>query len=51
MKKKLIITNYSIKNQVFNGHIPKNDNPYIKSLIRNIKNSKWEAIKIQGNRY
>ena len=42
----IIITDYSIKNQVFNKHIPDANNSFLKKLANAIKSQRWEKFKI-----
>ena len=48
MTKTLIITDYSIKNQAFNGHKPKSSDPIIKSIINKIRSGNMERLMIGG---
>lgn len=48
MTKTLIITDYSIKHQAFNGHKPKLSDPIIKSIINKIRSGNMERLMIGG---
>ncbi len=48
MTKTLIITDYSIKNQAFNGYKPKSSDPIIKSIINKIRSGNMERLMIGG---
>ena len=45
---KLIITDFSIKKQVFNGITPKNNDTLVRALIRKIKSKNWSQIEINN---